>query len=108
MAWTRVKNRNGTGALRCRTCPSWLRHWENGTNQLAIMCGAYGCRNVDVIGAHVTKVGGLDRASYIVPICTRCSTWTGELEVFWDLLPSHDSYRCKLGFQRPSQLERQR
>jgi hypothetical protein len=96
MAWTRVKNRHGIGHLRCRTCPSWLRHWENGTNQIALMCGAYGCRNVDLVGAHVIKVGAVDRASYIVPICTRCNTWTGELDVLWDLLPSDDNYNCKL------------
>jgi len=95
MAWTRVKNRSDVGMLMCRTCPSWLRHWENGTNQFASMCGALGCRNVDVVGARVVKVGGPDRNSYIVPICGRCVEWNGEFDVLWDLLPWEKSFACR-------------
>lgn len=98
MAWTRVKNQKGD--LRCHTCPSWLRHWENGTNQIALMCGAYGCRNLDLSGAHVIKVSDFELVTYVVPICTRCIAWTGEFDVLWDLVPIGRSHACSSDVQK--------
>lgn len=93
MAWTRVRNRKGTGDQKCGTCPSWLQHWENGTGQTKSLCGVNG--NKDVLGGHVIKVGGYDKASYIVPICASCNARTDEFEVLWDLHPVVSSYSGK-------------
>jgi len=91
---TRVKNRIGTSDQRCGTCPSWLRHWENGTGEKKHVCGTIGCNNSAEVGGHVIKVGGYDRATYIVPICFSCNVRSDEYDVIWTLHPTSVSYTC--------------
>ncbi len=92
----KVKNRKGSGDEKCTRCGAWLRHWENGTGKKApAICGTSGCNGKPVIGGHVIKAGGSDRASYITPICSSCNTRDDEFDVVWDLYSASDKSKCR-------------
>ena len=65
----RVRNLIGTGDHSCG-CESWLHHWAQGTSYaFAPICGVSGCNHSSDVGGHVIKIGSLDDAWYIVPLC---------------------------------------
>jgi hypothetical protein len=65
---TRIKNKNGTADKQCR-CGTWLKHWENFSNQRTEMCVVINCSNKKIDGAHVIKTESSDSNTYIVPLC---------------------------------------
>lgn len=71
--------------------PMVIRHgWIIGRNrqvQKKYTCGASGCSNNDLVGAHVQKVNSSDKSWYITPLCKACNQRTDEFDVFWDLVP---------------------
>lgn len=88
MSWTKVKNVNGSGRF---TPPygysSWLEYWEVQTGRTASVCGAYGCSNEDLVGAHVQKSDSSDNKWYVTPLCRSCNNRTDEFEVYYELVP---------------------
>lgn len=71
------------GQLRCYC----LDYWEKQTGTKKYTCGASGCSNSDLVGAHVQKVNSSDKSWYITPLCKACNQRTDEFDVFWDLVP---------------------
>ena len=66
---------------------SWLDYWEKKTNSTKTICGASGCSNKELVGAHVQKVNSTDQKWYITPICNKCNQRTDEFDVCWELVP---------------------
>ena len=53
---TKVKNVNGSSRFPApRGYNSWLEYWEKQTGQHVSICGAAGCSNTNLVGAHVQK-----------------------------------------------------
>lgn len=85
---TRVKNVNGTDRFSAPTgYNSWLEYWEKQTGQRKSICGASGCSNGDLVGAHVQKANSTDKSFYITPLCRSCNQRTDEFDVVWELVP---------------------
>ena len=76
---TKVKNINGTSDNICK-CGSWLKHWENFSEQKAFLCSEKNCFKLAEVGAHVQKTG-YDMKWYIIPLCKEHNAASGELEV---------------------------
>ena len=88
MSWTKVKNVNGSGRFNPPTgYSSWLEYWEDQTGKTASVCGAYGCSNKDLVGAHVQKADNSDNKWYVTPLCRSCNNRTDEFEVYFELVP---------------------
>ena len=60
---------------------------EKQTGTKKYTCGASGCSNSDLVGAHVQKANSSDKSWYITPLCKACNQRTDEFDVFWDLVP---------------------
>jgi hypothetical protein len=74
----KVNNINGTSQSICK-CGSWLDHWKNYSGQsLPTYCPEKSCTNKPDVGAHVQKDSSTDRSWYIVPLCKRHNSLTGE------------------------------
>jgi hypothetical protein len=65
---TKVKIVSGTTSKSC-SCGSWLEHWDNFSNEKAILCSAKLCLERQLVGTHVKKVYHADNAQYIIPLC---------------------------------------
>jgi hypothetical protein len=72
----KVKNLNNTANKDCN-CASWLEHWQKGSGKVVGICAVVDCKGDDLVGAHVQKVDGYDRAHYIVPMCKACNNKRG-------------------------------
>ena len=66
-----VQNQNGTASRSCG-CKSWIKHWEEFSKEVAILCSVKDCYDVAEHGAHVTrpKNESLRKYSYIIPMCS--------------------------------------
>jgi len=74
----RVNNINGTSQNICK-CGSWLKHWENFSNQsLPKYCPEKACTKAPEVGAHVQKDDSSDRSWYIIPLCKDHNAMTGK------------------------------
>lgn len=88
MSWTKVKNVNGSGRYSAPNgYSSWLEYWEDKTGKKVSICGASGCNNKDLVGAHVQKANSTDKSWYVTPLCRSCNGRTDEFDVYWDLVP---------------------
>lgn len=77
----KVKNINGTSDATCK-CGSWLNHWKKFSGQSApTSCPAAGCRNTDLVGAHVQRESSADNNWYIYPLCSAHNVSGGTLDV---------------------------
>jgi len=84
----KVKNVNGSSRFSAPSgYDSWLDYWEKTASDKKRTCGADGCSNTDLVGAHVQKVNNSDRDYYITPICRECNKRTDEFYVIWKLVP---------------------
>jgi len=72
----RVKNLNGTSQRTCE-CGSWLKHWENFGEDIAIICSVVNCGGDAEVGGHVQKIGN-DNKWYIIPLCKSCNAKFGQ------------------------------
>ncbi|MBA5601713.1 hypothetical protein ABRP72_14070 [Pectobacterium carotovorum] len=80
----KIKNLNHTTGKKC-SCGSWLKHWENITEQTSSFCGNSVCTHDAEVGAHVKKSGHTDNAHYIVPLCKECNKKSSTEEFdLWD------------------------
>ena len=86
----KVKNLHGTSDKTCDKCKSWLKHWENKTNDSTWFCMKKDCTNKATVGAHVIKCEGHDKKFYIVPLCHSCTKKKEEfeLEPYAELAPA--------------------
>ncbi len=85
---TRIKNVVGSSRFPAPSgYESWLDYWEKKTGIKKSICGASGCSNTVLVGAHVQKVNSADKSWYITPLCTKCNQRTDEFDVHWDLVP---------------------
>jgi len=75
-----VKNVNGTSGLKCK-CGSWLDHWKRFSGQTVNYCVEVGCREKEVLGAHVQRDDIFDRSWYIVPLCAKHNQQTNSLAI---------------------------
>lgn len=83
-----VKNVNGSSRWPAPSgYSSWLDYWEKKSGKTVSICGASGCSNKDLVGAHVQKANSTDKKYYITPICHSCNQRTDEFNVVWDLIP---------------------
>ena len=60
---------------------TWLEYWEAKTGKSAWRCSAIDCHKfgrVNLVGAHVKKVGSYDNSWYIVPLCHKCNMQCGQ------------------------------
>jgi hypothetical protein len=90
----KIKNINGTAGKNCN-CDSWLSHWEKFTKQEAYTCSVPGCRNSDLVGAHVQIEG--DQSWYICPLCPSHNNKKGgefEMSQFVKLVSANVSETC--------------
>lgn len=76
----KVRNINGTSGLKCK-CGSWMDHWTKFSHQTALYCSEVGCRNTDLVGAHVQKDSLFDKSWYIVPLCNLHNKATNEMNI---------------------------
>lgn len=85
---TKVKNVLGSSRFAAPDgYSSWLDYWEKQTGTKKFTCGASGCSNSDLVGAHVQKANSSDKSWYITPLCKACNQRTDEFDVFWNLVP---------------------
>lgn len=83
-----VKNVNGSSRFQApRGYASWLDYWESMTGEKAYFCGATGCINTDLVGAHVQKAYSTDQHWYITPLCRSCNSRTDVFYVTTKLVP---------------------
>jgi hypothetical protein len=93
----KIKNIKGTSVLTC-PCGSWLKHWENFSNQSINSCPVNDCSETDLVGAHVQEGGdSTDDAWYICPLCSAHNKDPEELEVSpsCKLVPANKSDTCE-------------
>jgi hypothetical protein len=90
-----IKNIKGTTGHNC-VCGSWLKHWENFSDQTSEYCQAEGCTEKDPLGAHAQKAYSKDEAWYIYPLCKTHNQHLGELDVsaFYKLVPANIQDGC--------------
>lgn len=85
---TKVKNVLGSSRYAAPLgYSSWLEYWEKQTCIKKCICGASGCSNTDLVGAHVQKANSSDKKWYITPLCRRCNLKTDVFNVVWELVP---------------------
>lgn len=85
---TKVKNVIGSSRFSAPTgYSSWLEYWEKQTGKSTTICGASGCSNKNLVGAHVIKANSTDKSYYITPLCSSCNQRDDEFDVFWQLVP---------------------
>ena len=68
---SKIRNINGTSDNNeyCK-CGSWIKHWNKYVEtRLPGKCIVVGCKNDDVVGAHVKKVDSQDDDWYIASLC---------------------------------------
>ena len=83
-----VKNVNGSGRYSAPSgYSSWLEYWEANAGREVTFCGAHGCLDTDLVGAHVQKAYSNDTTWYIVPLCRSCNQRTDTFEVVYPLVP---------------------
>jgi len=68
-----VKHKGGTAKRKCTRCTSWIKHWENHTNENRGQCSVFGCTNPAREGAHVITSKTPRKTEYIVPTCGSCN-----------------------------------
>jgi hypothetical protein len=86
----KVKNVSGSSRFSAPAgYDSWLDYWKKQTNKNISVCSAEGCREKNLVGAHVKKASTYttDEKWYIVPICSSCNKKTDIFEVSADLVP---------------------
>lgn len=67
----KVSNINGTSKNESCRCGSWLDHWKKFSGEpLPSLCPERGCRQTDLVGAHVQRVDANDQSWYILPLCS--------------------------------------
>lgn len=67
------KNKPKTGTLECKTCHTWIRHWESFSGKdRPSECSIVGCNSTATEGAHVYNTGHV--GTWIVPTCHVCNT----------------------------------
>lgn len=77
----KVKNINGTSDTICK-CGSWLNHWKKFSGQnTPLTCPVVGCKNTDLVGAHVQLDSYTDNNWYIYPLCNSHNVRGGTLDV---------------------------
>ena len=91
----RVQLKRGRGEGVC-TCGTWLKHWTKSTGIQPIYCATTMCFRTADLGARVTKLGGYDRADYIVPLCDWCHKVEEEVEVNAILVPAGEEVFCRV------------
>lgn len=94
----KIRNINGILDTTCR-CGSWLNHWKNFSGQaVPPLCTVSGCKNKDLVGAHVQKGNGsMDHKWYIYPLCGDHNNYEGELEVsnIYKLVSANNKETCE-------------
>lgn len=74
---------------------TWLEYWEAKTGKSAWRCSAIDCHKfgrVNLVGAHVKKVGSYDNSWYIVHLCRGCNNRVDEFYVDETLVPVPSNY----------------
>lgn len=69
-----LKNKDEKG---CQ-CEDWLFHWYRFSGQAPTYCPVDGCMNPIEIGARIEKPGKPDGKWFIVPLCLKHESQTGE------------------------------
>ncbi|MBQ9510037.1 MAG: hypothetical protein IJR53_11550 [Bacteroidales bacterium] len=83
-----VKNVSGSSRFPApKGYRSWLEYWEAVTGSAAFYCGASGCYQTDLVGAHVQKAYGPDHRWYITPLCRSCNGRSDTFYVTTELVP---------------------
>lgn len=93
----KVRNLVGTTKNTC-SCGSWLDHWRNHHPGIGVdfFCSHKECLKIDLIGAHVQIVDGVDKSWYIVPLCKKHNNTSEIFEVvsYATLVPAKKSETC--------------
>jgi len=77
----RVKDINGTSGNKCG-CGSWLDHWKKFSRlALPTYCAEQRCLKRPEVGAHVQKDSTMDRAWYIIPVCSTHNAKAVEMDI---------------------------
>lgn len=92
----KVQNVNGSSRFENPVgYNTWLEYWETKTGKSAWRCSAIDCHKfgrVNLVGAHVKKVGSYDNSWYIVPLCRGCNNRVDEFYVDETLVPVPSNY----------------
>lgn len=92
----KVQNVNGSSRFESPVgYNTWLEYWEAKTGKSAWRCSAIDCHKsgrVNLVGAHVKKVGSYDNNWYIVPLCRGCNSRVDEFYVDETLVPVPSNY----------------
>ncbi len=71
-----IRNLNKTKDKSCE-CNTWKEHWEKHIGLKADRCYIDGCKELDIVGAHIKRVDNGNH--FIIPLCRKHNGFSSDI-----------------------------